>query len=159
MSNINENRIDTVLTPEAVLEISALANQILALLPKGTLVDAERKKLKKVGVKQIAFLEDTLRSIDLVGEGVLPGYIDKSKIENDTNMHKQLRALTSIVRNITIQINDLKLIVGDEALTGAQASYKIIATASEIGIANTKTAFDSLKENFKSKGRPKYLNP
>jgi hypothetical protein len=159
MGNITENRIDTVLTPEALLEIRTLANQILALLPKGTLIDAERKKLKKVGVKQIAFLEDTLRSIDLVGEGVLPNYINKSKIENDAKLHKQLRDLSSVIGNIAIQMNDLKLIVGDEALTGAKANYKAITTASKVGVANTQTAFDSLKENFKDKGRPKFLKP
>lgn len=157
MGNITENRIDTVLTPEALLEIRTLANQILALLPKGTLVAAERKKLKKVGVKQIAFLEDTLRSIDLVGGGVLPNYINKSKIENDAKLHRQLRELSSVINNIAIQVYDLKLIVGDEALTGAKAGYRIVATASDVGVAGTKTAFDSLKENFKSKGRRKDL--
>lgn len=159
MGNITENRIDTVLTPETVLEIRTLANQILALLPQGTLVPADRKKLKKVGVQQMAFLEDTLRSIDLVGEEVLPTFISKAKIENDTKFHKQLRDLSSVINNIAIQVNDLKLIVGDEALTGAKAGYRIVATASDVGVAGTKTAFDSLKENFKSKGRRKDLKP
>lgn len=159
MGNITENRIDTVLTPETVLEIRALANQIKALLPQGTLAPAQRKKLKKVGVKQIAFLEDTLKSIDLVGEGVLPTFISKAKIENDTKLHKQLREVSSVLRNITSQVNDQKLIVGDEALTGARASYKFVGTASNVGVENTKTAYDILKENFKGTGRPKHLKP
>lgn len=159
MGNITENRIDTVLTPETVLEIRTLANQILALLPQVGLVPAERKKLKKVGVQQMAFLEETLKSIDLVGEDVLPTFISKSKIENDTKLHKQLREVSLVLRSISTQINDLKLIVGDEALTAAQASYKFVGVANKVGVSGTKTAFDSLKENFKSKGRRRDLKP
>lgn len=54
MGNITENRIDTVLTPEALLEIRKLANQISTLLPQVGLVPAERKK--KVGVKRLFYL-------------------------------------------------------------------------------------------------------
>jgi len=159
MGNIAQNRVDTVLTPEALLEIRTLANQILALLPQVGLVPAERKKLKKVGVQQMAFLEDTLKSIDLVGAEVLPTFISKSKIVNDTKLHKQLREVSSVFRNISTQVSDLKLIVGDEALTAAQASYKFVGVASKVGVAGTKTAFSSLKENFKSKGRRKDSKP
>lgn len=159
MGNIAQNRVDTVLTPEALLKIKTLANQISALLPQVGLVTAERKKLKKVGVQQMAFLEDTLKSIDLVGEGVLPTFIIKSKIENDAKLHKQLREVSLVLRNITTQVNDLKLIVGDEALTAAQASYKFVGVANKVGVSGTKTVFDSLKENFKSKGRRKDSKP
>ena len=60
MSNITENRLNTVLAAADIAAINTAITAITAKLPAGSLDDDQRHVLKSIDVNNKVFVEDTL---------------------------------------------------------------------------------------------------
>jgi hypothetical protein len=148
MSNITENKINTVLSPETVSSANASIASITSLLPAGSLTDAQRNGLKSIDVDNKVFVEDVITEIGVSGAGIIPTFINPTFIHNDLTLFEQLDTLQAGVTNLLRKITDLKRICGDEAFSMALAAYKIFDAANQSGISGAKESYDKLKVRF-----------
>lgn len=152
MSNLTENRIDTVLTDVQIQKITDGVSQIENELPAGTLSDEQRLSLKSIDVNNKVFVEDTLLELKAGASDIMPGFIKPESIQNDLRLYEQLDQVESQLQNLLQRVSDLKRLAGDEAYSMSLAVYKIYTAASTAGIPGAKKAYDKLKSRFDAQG-------
>jgi hypothetical protein len=90
MSNITENRLNTVLAAADIAAINTAITAITAKLPAGSLDDDQRHVLKSIDVNNKVFVEDTLIELGISGAGIIPAFINPAFIQNDLTLFEQL---------------------------------------------------------------------
>jgi len=149
MPNLNSNRIDVVMTETSLQEAKAKLIAFETSLPFLTgLSPQERMALPKINVSNKVFVEDSVMHIENT-PGVLPAYVDVSKLKNDLILFKQLDELLSVSRRITEKLEDTMMLAGSEAFVMSLAAYRLFAAASIAGIPGADTAYGHLKKRFK----------
>lgn len=162
MSNLTENRLNTILSDEQITSITTAITGIVAALPAGSLTDEQRSSLKAIDVSNKIFVEDTLNELQNGNADIIPAYIKAEYIRNDKQLFEQLDSIEISLQNTLQLIADLKRIAGDEAYSMSLAVYKIYAAANAAGIPGAKQAYDRLKARFEaqgSTGRPASEDP
>ena len=160
MSNLAYNQLDQTLSPSDIDRISAHIKEIKVILPVKSLSEKERPRYKSMNVGNKIFVEKVVSELKTTGKGIMPPYIVAESIENDLELFKQLDAIEGQLNGIMQQINDLKRIASEEALSMANVAYKIYDSASKSGIPNAKSAYDNLKTRYTQGkvGRPAILD-
>lgn len=148
MSNLTENKLNTIIAAADITAIDAAVVTITSKLPAGSLTDEQRSSLKAINVANKVFVEDVLTEIGVSGTGIIPAFIVPAHIQNDLTLFEQLDAVEAQVLNLLQKIADLKRIAGDEAYSVALAVYKIYDAANAGGIPGAKQAYDKLKTRF-----------
>jgi hypothetical protein len=163
MSNLTENKLNTVI---AAADITAINTSIVAIaskLPAGSLTDDQRLSLKSIDVANKVFVEDVITEIGVSGTGIIPAFISPTSIQNDLTLFTQLDGIEASLLNLLQRISDLKRLSGDEGYSMALSAYKIFDAANQAGISGAKQAFDKLKVRFDAQGsgagRPASTNP
>jgi hypothetical protein len=152
MSNLTENKLNTVITAaDLTIIINSIAT-IASKLPAGSLTDEQRLKLKSIDVANKVFVEDVITEIGVSGAGIIPSFINAGFIQNDLTLYNQLDVVEASVLNILQKIADLKRICGDEGYSMSLSSYKIFDAANQAGIPGAKQAYDKLKIRFDAQG-------
>ena len=163
MSNLTENKLNTVITAADITAINASIVTITSKLPAGSLTDEQRSGLKSIDVANKVFVEDVITEIGVSGAGIIPAFINPVFIQNDLTLFGQLDAVEASVLNLLQKISDLKRISGDEGYSMSLSAYKIFDAANQAGIPGAKQAYDKLKIRFdaqgSSTGRPASTNP
>ena len=154
MSNITENRLNTVLAAADIAAINTAITAITAKLPAGSLDDDQRHVLKSIDVNNKVFVEDTLIELGISGAGIIPAFINQAFIQNDLTLFEQLDGVEASLLNLLQKIADLKRICGHESYSAALTVYKIYEAANLAGIPGAKQAYDKLKARFDAQGRP-----
>jgi hypothetical protein len=145
MSNITENRLNTVLAAADIAAINTAITAITAKLPAGSLDDDQRHVLKSIDVNNKVFVEDTLIELGISGAGIIPAFINQAFIQNDLTLFEQLDGVEASLLNLLQKIADLKRISGHESYSAALTVYKIYEAANLAGIPGAKQAYDKLK--------------
>ena len=163
MSNLTENKLNTVITAADLTTINASIATITSKLPAGSLTDEQRASLKAIDVANKVFVEDVITEIGVSGAGIIPSFINQTFIQNDVTLFTQLDGIEAGLLNLLQKVSDLKRICGDEGYSMALTSYKIFDAANQAGIPGAKQAYDKLKVRFDAQGtgagRPANTNP
>ena len=152
MSNLTENRIDTVLTDVQMESINTAVQQIIALLPAGSLSEDQRLSLKAIDVNNKIFVEDVLTELSAGGADLMPSFINSQSVQNDLQLFEQMDKVETQLKNVLQRVSDLKRLAGDEAYSMSLAFYRIIVAANSAGIPGAKPSYDKLKARFDSQG-------
>lgn len=163
MSNLTENKLNTVIVAADLTIINTSIATITTKLPAGSLTDEQRLSLKSIDVANKVFVEDVITEIGVSGAGIIPAFINPVFIQNDLTLFNQLDAVEASLLNLLQKISDLKRISGDEAYSMSLSAYKIFDAANQAGIPGAKQAYDKLKVRFDAQGsgagRPASTNP
>ena len=152
MSNLTENRLNTVLSAAQITDINTAIAGIISTLPTGSLTDAQRDSFKAIDVANKIFVEDTISELETGNSDIIPAYIKAEYIKNDKQLFEQLDNIEISLLNVLQIITDLKRIAGDEAYSMSLAVYKIYAAANAAGIPGAKQAYEHLKARFEAQG-------
>ena len=158
MSNLTENKLNTIIDVADLATIATSITTITSKLPAGSLTEEQREALKSIDVNNKVFVEDVIIELGISATGIIPVFITPAYIQTDLTLFEQLDGIEANLENLLQKIADLKRIAGDEAYSMALASYKIYDSANQGGIPGAKQAYDKLKVRFDSQntgaGRP-----
>lgn len=152
MSNLTENKLNTIFD---TADITAMNNSIADIankLPIASLTEDQRGRLNGIDVDNKVFVEDVITEIGISGAGILPPFINGSLMQTDLTLFSQLDALESSLNNLLQTISDLKRIAGDEAYGMSTAIYKMYEAANAAGIPGAKQSYDKLKVRYDKQG-------
>ncbi len=153
MSNLSENRTNTVLTQQAYDEMKAAVQKFIDLLPPNTtLTDEQRLRFSAINVSNKVFAEDVLAESKIIGSDILPAFVDIDALEKDLVLFKQLDEQENALHNALQRLQDAKRIAGHEAYGQSTLIYNSIKMASDAGIPNAKAAYTKLKTRFDAQG-------
>lgn len=155
MSNITNNRLSVPKNPELIKEALARLQEINDMLPFLTgLTKEERIGLLKMKNANKLFVRDALDCAKK-NPNVLPAYIDIDEFEKDIVLYDELDELILSFEVTLRKLRDTRMLAGSEAYQSALAIYKMCKTASQAGVAGTKSLYDYLKIRFKGQGSKK----
>lgn len=152
MSNLTNNRIDTVISDGDLDKVNAAINDIETTLSFliGLTVE-ERVQLPKINVANKSFTQDAINAV--VNNGtMLPSYLDQTAMQNDMNLYNQLDKIAGRMRQVLEKLDDTQMLAGSEAYVAALTAYKLFAAAATAGIPGSDAVYDTLKERFAGQG-------
>lgn len=152
MSNILENKLNQTFTAIIMTMIKDNIVEILDAMPDGTLTPEERSSLLGMDVDNKVFAEDCANEIGISGAGIIPPFISAVNLKNDIDFFEQLDVIEAQLSNAVQIVSDLKRICAHEAMTTANAIYKMYEMANLAGIPGAKQGYDKLKERYKANG-------
>ena len=148
MSNLSNNRIDTVISDADLAKVNTALNDIESTLSFliGLTVE-ERVQLPKINVANKSFTQDAINAV-VNNSAMLPAYLDKTAMEKDMDLYLQLDKLAIRIRQLLEKIDDTQMLAGSEAFVAALTAYKLFAAAAAAGVAGSDAVYDTLKERF-----------
>ena len=152
MSNLSNNRIDTVISDADLAKVNTALNDIESTLSFliGLTVDV-RVQLPKINVVNKSFTQDAINAV-VNNSAMLPAYLDKTAMEKDMDLYLQLDKLAIRIRQLLEKIDDTQMLAGSEAFVAALTAYKLFAAAAAAGVAGSDAVYDTLKERFAGQG-------
>ena len=152
LSNLSNNRIDTVISDADLAKVNTALNDIESTLSFliGLTVD-ERVQLPKINVVNKSFTQDAINAV-VNNSAMLPAYLDKTAMEKDMDLYLQLDKLAIRIRQLLEKIDDTQMLAGSEAFVAALTAYKLFAAAAAAGVAGSDAVYDTLKERFAGQG-------
>jgi hypothetical protein len=160
MSNITENRLNMTILAADITIINGAIATIAGKLPAGSLNEDQRKDMLSMDVDNKVFAEDCMNEIGISGTGIIPPFITPVNIQNDLTLFEQLDVIEAALLNLLQKVSDLKRITADEAMTLANAIYKMYEMANLAGVSGAKQAYDKLKARYaRNNANPTVDNP
>lgn len=159
MANLSYNQINETLDKATMVLIRQKIHEIWDLLPKGSLIDSERKSYRALDVRNLAFVEDGVRIKNGIGAGILPASLLNDNTDADLKLYKQLTSLFSGVHGLEYLLKDVMRIVGNEAYSAVLAHYGIYKASAKVGIPNAQSALEELEWRFKKQGPDRGKKP
>ena len=153
MANLNDNRIDKVISKEDLETIVSAFATISSLLPNVSLTDEERKTLVSMDVDNRIFADETLVELDNGGADIVPAYIKKENLRNDLMCSEQMQRIMALSENVLRQASDANRVASSEAMTVSFLTYNLFAAASKVGVGGAKEAVTRLGKRFEKLGR------
>ena len=152
LSNLSNNRIDTVISDADLAKVNTALNDIESTLSFliGLTVE-ERVQLPKINVVNKSFTQDAINAV-VNNSAMLPAYLDKTAMEKDMDLYLQLDKLAIRIRQLLEKIDDTQMLAGSEAFVAALTAYKLFAAAAAAGVAGSDAVYDTLKERFAGQG-------
>lgn len=148
MSNLTNNRIDTVMTAAQITDVKNAITAInTAIGFSVSLTPEERASLPKISVVNKSFTEDAINAI-ANNASLFPAYLDVKLMQNDLKLYQQLDELATMLRQTLERIEDTRILAGSEAYVAALAVYKLVGAASSAGVEGTDTIYEQLRERF-----------
>ena len=148
MSNLTNNRIDTVMTPAQVTDVKNAITAInTAISFSVSLTTDERASLPKISVANKSFTEDAINAI-ANNASLFPAYLNVAQMQNDLKLYQQLDELATILRQTLERIEDTRILAGSEAYVAALSVYKLAGAAASAGVEGTDTIYEQLRERF-----------
>lgn len=152
MSNMNNNRVNQVLTEE---QMTNLKEGIKSLEKDFSffvgLTDQERASLLGIDVNNKAFVEDALNA-GRVNQDLLPRYLSLESAELDLKLFEQMDEIITIVEQFHQKLSDTRLLAGSEAYMTALMLYRLFIAASTAGMPGADAAVKKLEPRFKKQG-------
>jgi len=148
MSNLTNNRINTVMTDTQVSDVKNAISAINAAINFSvSLTTDERASLPKISVANKSFTEDAINAI-ANNASLFPAYLDVKLMQNDLKLYQQLDELATMLRQTLERIEDTRILAGSEAYVAALAVYKLVGAAASAGVEGTDTIYEQLRERF-----------
>lgn len=150
MSNLLNNRVNTVATAAQVTAVKTAFQTILTNLPflVGLTAD-ERKSLKAVDVSNKAFTEDAINAA-ANNPTLVPSYLSVANMQSDLTLFNQLDEISGLANQLCERIEDTKMLAGSEAYSVALALYKTFGSAADAGVQGADSIVEQLKKRFPS---------
>ena len=159
MSNLTNNRIDTVMTPAQIADVKNAITAInTAISFSVSLTAEERMTLPKISVANKSFTEDAINALDN-NAAIFPAYLNVGQMQNDLKLYQQLDELATILRQTLERIEDTRILAGSEAYVAALTVYKIVGAAAKAGIEGSETIYEQLRERFTTSTNSKITPP
>ena len=152
MANINQNRINTILSAAIIAGINSNIVNIGLQIPNVSLDEDERSSLLSLDVDNKVAAEDAITELGISGSGIMPAFINPNFIQNDLTLFEQMDAIDAALDNLKRKVSDVKRIAGHEAYAATLTVYKIYEAANAAGIPGAKQAYDKLSARFKGQG-------
>lgn len=156
MANINENRVNTTISPaDDATILTAVGTINTTFDPYLTaLTQQERESLFALSEENLAFALLALQQAQALGN-LIPASLSTlvSNLTNDLDFHNQLLEIENVfVAQIAQKVADTRRLAGHEAYVGGLAVYKIIEALASIGVTGAEAAYDILKVRFANQG-------
>jgi hypothetical protein len=148
MSNISENKINTVIVAADMTIIKTSIDTVATKVPITTLTPDQRSTLLSMDVDNKVFAEDCITEIAISGTGIIPAFISGAAIQNDITLFEQCDVVEAQLENVIQKVRDVKRLAADEAMTVANAIYKIYEMAALAGVHGAQQAYDKLKARY-----------
>ncbi len=145
--NAQVTAADVQAVKDSVAAIRAKLPFIVSLTPE------ERQAIFKTGSGSLAFVQNSLQAAKN-NPGILPGNFNTAGFESDVNLFGVLTELNMIMEQLQSQVDDTRLAVGGEAMTGATTVYNFVKAAAKT-TPGLKPVADQLGERFQKSGSPK----
>ena len=159
MSNLTNNRIDTVMTPAQVTDVKNAITAInTAISFSVSLTAEERMTLPKISVANKSFTEDAINALDN-NVAIFPAYLNVGQMQNDLKLYQQLDEMAIMLRQTLERIEDTRILAGSEAYVAALTVYKIVGAAAKAGIEGSETIYEQLRERFTTSTNSKITPP
>ena len=159
MSNLTNNRIDTVMTPAQVTDVKNAITAInTAISFSVSLTAEERMTLPKISVANKSFTEDAINALDN-NAAIFPAYLNVGQMQNDLKLYQQLDEIAIMLRQTLERIEDTRILAGSEAYVAALTVYKIVGAAAKGGIEGSETIYEQLRERFTTRTNSKITPP
>ena len=148
MSNLTNNRIDTVMTSAQITDVKNAIDTINSALSFSvSLTTDERASLPKISVANKSFTEDAINAL-ANNASIFPAYLDVKLMQNDLKLYQQLDELAIMLRQTLELIEDTRILAGSEAYVAALSVYKLVGAAASAGVQGTDTIYEQLRERF-----------
>jgi len=148
MSNLTNNRIDTVMTSAQITDVKNAIDTINSALSFSvSLTTEERASLPKISVANKSFTEDAINAL-ANNASIFPAYLDVKLMQNDLKLYQQLDELAIMLRQTLELIEDTRILAGSEAYVAALSVYKLVGAAASAGVQGTDTIYEQLRERF-----------
>ncbi len=148
MSNLTNNRIDTVMTPAQVTDVKNAITAINTVISFSVSLNTdERASLPKISVANKSFTEDAINAIANNG-ALFPAYLNVAQMQNDLELYRQLDELSTMLRQTLERIEDTRILAGSDAYVAALSVYKLVGAAASAGVQGTDTIYEQLRERF-----------
>ena len=156
MANINENRVNTVISTADQTALDTATAGIKTLLDPYfySLTDEERTSLFSLQQENLVFAHLALDQANLLGN-LIPAALSSlvSNLNNDLKLYQQMDGFEKgVLAQINLGVADTKRTAAHESFVGGLAVYKIIEAMANMGVATAKPAYDILKERFANQG-------
>ena len=159
MSNLTNNRIDTVMTPAQIADVKNAITAInTAISFSVSLTAEERMTLPKISVANKSFTEDAINALDN-NAAIFPAYLNVGQMQNDLKLYQQLDEIAIMLRQTLERIEDTRILAGSEAYVAALTVYKIVGAAAKAGIEGSETIYEQLRERFTTSTNSKITPP
>ncbi len=159
MSNLTNNRIDTVMTSAQITDVKNAITAInTAISFSVSLTAEERMTLPKISVANKSFTEDAINAI-ANNASIFPAYLNVGQMQNDLKLYKQLDEMAIMLRQTLERIEDTRILAGSEAYVAALTVYKIVGAAAKAGIEGSETIYEQLRERFTTSTNSKITPP
>jgi len=113
----------------------------------------ERQTLFKMGDKSLAFVEKTAEQAQ-ANPQFCPPYFNLEELKIDLTDAVNLRKVTTLLQQITRDVDDTVMISGSEAIGQTLTFYNAVKRAVTDKISGAPAVFEELKKRF-ALGRPK----
>jgi hypothetical protein len=118
-----------------------LAPYILVLSPE------ERHEIPKMGEKTVSFVE---KAHDLAKQNpdLTPRHFNMDAFSVDYDKARELRVLSTSIRQLETNINDTEMAAGSEAYQTALSFYRAVKAATSDDVAGAKAVYEELRIRF-----------
>ena len=123
-----------------------------------SLTQDERKRLPKAGQNSLAFVENSLQAAKN-NPNILPSSFNTTEFGSDVALFATLTDLNTSIAQLASQVDDTRMAVGSEAMSGARQVYDYVKAAVKT-TPGLKPVADQLGERFqKTSAAPKPVTP
>ena len=151
--------ISAVVNGSDAADIKAAVANIRQRLPfLVSLTPDERKALPKAGPNSLSFVQNSLTAAQN-NPNILPGSFNTGEFNSDVNLFAVLTDLNTSIAQLASQVDDTRMAVGSEAMSGARQVYDYVKAAVKT-TPGLKPVADQLGERFqKTSAAPKPVTP
>lgn len=159
MSNITNNRINTVIPDPDLIAAKQHIQDVGTLLPFLIGLEYEEKKgMVGINLTNKQFVEDCLNEMNLE-PGLMPSFIDPSHVKADYQLYLQTDQLILATQDLLDKLRDTQFLAGAEAYSVCLIYYRIAEAAAKAGLPGADERYNRLKERFKDQGTPNTPEP
>lgn len=156
MANVNENRVNNIISPaDDTALLASIGSFNTVLNPYLTaLTEQERKSLFSLKEENLVFAGLALQQAQALGT-LIPSSMSSlvTQLSTDLDFYTQLQQIENVFLLQALQkVQDTKRLAGHEAYTASLAIYKIIEALASVGVVEAQAAYDILKERFAEQG-------
>lgn len=149
---MQKNQISAELTQEnetLVLQYINDASTVMDFLVE--LTTDERKRLAKMGRKDLDFVERCLRHATGSPQ-YLPPYLELEELQKDITLAAKLKNVYKRVNELAVRLIDTIRIADSESLEISRAYYKSVKEAANAGAESAELIYKELSVHYKNRG-------
>lgn len=145
-----ENLISTTIPAETLAAINtslATINTALANILLFNLIADERKAMRVMGDKSIAFVQKALEYAEN-NPALLPPYLDLAEAKKDFVLAHDLYGIQQQINILQRAVEDTMMVAGSEAYDTALIFYNSVKGASRVNVPGSEAVYNDLQQRF-----------